>query len=129
MTVLSSNLPLTATANLNNDSANLTIKNFDQYYNTPIEIDNNSMIYITSFFEKRGFSPDSAETIGLIILSQAKKDNVNPSSVMDEIIKLDNVSISGLVGQILNYNRFNTSILGVYVTPSPADEIQRNILA
>ena len=120
---------MTATDNLNNDSANLTLKNFDQYYNTPIEIDNNSMIYITSFFEKRGFSPDSAETIGLIILSQAKKDNVNPSSVMDEIIKLDNVSISGLVGQILNYNRFNTSILGVYVTPSPADEIQRNILA
>ena len=129
MTDIYSNLPLTAQANLNNDSSNLTIKNFNQYYNNPIEIDNNSMIYITSFFEKRGFSPDSAETISLVILSQAKKDNVNPSSIMDEIKTLDNVSISGLVGQILNYNRFNTSILGVYVTPSPADEIQRNILA
>jgi capsule polysaccharide export protein KpsE/RkpR len=129
MTDLYSNLPLTTKANLDNDSANLTIKNFNQYYNNPIDIDNNSMIYITSFFEKRGFSPDSAETIALIILSQAKRDNVNPSSIMDEIKTLDNVSISGLVGQILNYNRFNTSILGVYVTPSPADEIQRNILA
>jgi hypothetical protein len=39
------------------------------------------------------------------------------------------VEISALVGEILNYNRFKTSSLGITRPPTPAEEIQRNIIA
>ena len=81
------------------------------------------------FFEKRGFSASSAESIALVILTQAKKDNFNPQKIIDSLSGLTSLEISGLVAEILNYNRFKTSSLGIYIAPTAADEIQRNILA
>ena len=121
-----SNLPIQQTTQ---DSADTTKKYFDQYFNAPIDIDNNFTLSIRAFFEKRGFSASSAESIALVILTQAKKDNFNPQQIVDSLTGLSNVEISGLVAEILNYNRFKTSSLGIYIAPSAADEIQRNILA
>lgn len=121
-----SNLPIQQSTS---DSSNATKKYFDQYFNTPVDIDNNFTVSITSFFEKRGFSASSAESISLVILTQAKKDNLNPQQIVDSLTGLTNVEISGLVAEILNYNRFKSSSLGIYIEPSAADEIQRNILA
>jgi hypothetical protein len=123
---LYSNLPIQQTTQ---DSADPTKKYFDQYFNAPVDIDNNFTISIKSFFEKRGFSTSSAESIALVILTQAKKDNFNPQQIIDSLSGLTNLEISGLVAEILNYNRFKTSSLGIYIAPSAADEIQRNILA
>jgi hypothetical protein len=121
-----SNLPIRQTTQ---DSADATKKYFNQYFNAPVEIDNNFTVSIKSFFEKRGFSASSAESIALVILTQAKKDNFNPQQIIDSLSGLSNVEISGIVAEILNYNRFKTSSLGIYIAPSAADEIQRNILA
>lgn len=120
------NLPIEQSTS---DSSNSTKKYFDQYFNTPVDIDNNFTVAITSFFEKRGFSSSSAESISLVILTQAKKDNLNPQQIVDSLSGLSNVEISGLVAEILNYNRFKSSSLGIYIEPSAADEVQRNILA
>ena len=70
----------------------------------------------------------AAQSVAMIILSQAKKDNLNPFDILDTLRGLSSVQISALVGEILNYNRFKTSSLGITLTPTPADEIQRNIL-
>jgi len=123
---LYSNLPIRQTTQ---DSADPTRKYFDQYFNAPVDIDNNFTISIVSFFEKRGFSTSSSESIALIILTQAKKDNFNPQKIIDTLSGLNNLEVSGLVAEILNYNRFKTSSLGIYIAPTAADEIQRNILA
>jgi hypothetical protein len=111
------------------DSSDNTAKFFDDFYNQPIDINNNVMLSIKAYFEKRGFDPSSAETTAIIIVSQAKKDNLNPMNILDTLQGLSDVDISGLVTEILNYYRFKTSNLGVYVTPNSSDEVQRNILA
>jgi hypothetical protein len=42
---------------------------------------------------------------------------------------LTDVEISGLITEILNYNRFKTSSLGTASPFTPAEEVARNIVA
>jgi hypothetical protein len=109
-------------------NSDLTVKVFDQYFQAPIDLNNNELIAMTGFFESRGFDKDSAESTALVILKQAKKDNYSPMQIMDTLTGLSNVEISGLVAEILNYNRFKTSSLGISQLYSPADDVVRNIL-
>jgi hypothetical protein len=109
-------------------NSNLTVKVFDQYFQAPIDLNNNELIAMIGFFETRGFDKDSAESTALVILKQAKKDKYNPMQIMDTLTGLSNVEISGLVAEILNYNRFKTSSLGISQLYSPADDVVRNIL-
>lgn len=109
-------------------SSDLSIKVFDQFYQAPIDLNNNELIAMVGFFESRGFGGDSAESTAIIILKQAKKDNYNAMQILNTLTGLSNVEISGLVAEILNYNRFKTSSLGVSQLYSPADEVVRNIL-
>jgi hypothetical protein len=122
-----SNLP-TGQAQESLDNASATKKYFDNYFNSPIELDNQSTEAIKAYFQKRGFSESSSESIALVILTQAKKDNLNANVIIDSLSGLIDVELSGLVAEILNYNRFKTSSLGIYLNPVAADEVQRNIL-
>ena len=109
-------------------NSDLTVKVFDQYFQAPIDLNNNELIAMVGFFESRGFGKDSAESTAITILKQAKKDNYSSMQIMDTLSGLSNVEISGLVAEILNYNRFKTSSLGVSQIYSPADDVVRNIL-
>jgi hypothetical protein len=109
-------------------NSDLTVKVFDQYFQAPIDLNNNELVAMTGFFESRGFGKDSAESTALVILKQAKKDNYNAMQIIDTLTGLSNVEISGLVAEILNYNRFKSSSLGISQLYSPADDIVRNIL-
>jgi predicted P-loop ATPase len=109
-------------------SSDLTVKVFDQYYQAPVDVNNNELTAMIGFFESRGFAKDSAESTAIVILKQAKKDKYNPMQILNTLSGLDNVEISGLVAEILNFNRFKTSSLGVSELYAPADVVVRNIL-
>ena len=115
--------------NNNPSSSNSTVQYFNDFYNMPVEIDNNSLLQMQAFFEKRGFDKTAAEFTAGVILSQAKFDNFNPNQILDTLEGLTDVQMGGLVAEVLNYNRFKTSALGIYQGPSISDEIQRNIIA
>jgi hypothetical protein len=110
-------------------SVSTTLKFFDQFYQVPIEIDGNSLVAVKGFFQSKGFGDSASETIAVTILSQAKRDKVNEFKILDTLIGLDQLQLSALVGEILNYNRFKTSSLGLTTGAIPANEIQRNIIA
>jgi len=110
------------------DSATLTRQYFDEYFDKPVQIDNNALILFKAHFEKRGFDKASAETISAVINIQAKQDGLNPMTILDTLLGLDNVEVNGLITQILNFNRFKSSALGIYVAPTSSDEAHRNIL-
>jgi hypothetical protein len=110
-------------------ASNQTVQTFDQYYSTPIYLNNNELIMMAGFFEKRGFDHNSAEATALVILQQAKKDGFSAMQVMDTLTGLAPVEISKLVAEILNYNRFKTSSLGTSQNYAPSEEIVRNIIA
>ena len=79
------------------------------------------------YFTNRDFGEVAAESIAVTIIRQAKQDNYNPMQILDTLKGLDNVQLSGLVSEILNYNRFKSSSLGYADRPQPHPEIQRNI--
>jgi hypothetical protein len=120
----SNNIPQERTAS----SSDPTVLVFDQYYQPTINLNNDELIVMTGFFQKRGFDDVAAESTAITILKQAKKDNYNPMEIMGTLKGLTNVAISGLVAEILNYNRFKTSLIGVTQKYLPSDEVARNIL-
>lgn len=109
-------------------SSDATVKVFNQYFQAPVDLNNNELIAMTGFFQKRGFGAVAAESTALTVLTQAKKDGYNAMQIMDTLTGLTNVEISGLVAEILNYNRFKTSLIGVSQKYTPSDEVLRNVL-
>jgi len=110
-------------------SSDGTTKFFDSFYQVPVEINNTTLTAIKGFFETKGYGSDAAESVAVIITVQAKRDNLNPFQILDTLTGLNNVQLSALVGEILNFNRFKTSNLGVDLIAFPSDEPRRNILA
>lgn len=110
-------------------SSDKTIQVFNQYNSKPLELNSTSLTAMTGFLETRGFGSESAETIAVTILRQAKADNYNPFTILETMKGLNNAELSGLVGEILNFNRLKTSTMGTIQSITPVEEIKRNILA
>lgn len=109
-------------------SSNQTVQAFDNYYSAPIELNASVVAAMTGYFTNRGFGEVSAESIAVTIIKQAKKDNYNPMQILDTLKGLNDVELSGLVSEILNYNRFKSSSLGYAQTFQTNPEIARNII-
>ena len=118
-----SNLPAAAVPDTSS-----TVQAFDNYQSQPIELSSAVLAAMTAFFTKRGFGEVAAESITVTVMTQAKQDGYNPMQILDTLKGLSNVELSGLVSEILNYNRFKSSSLGYAQTIKPNAEIQRWIL-
>ena len=70
----------------------------------------------------------SAENTAITILKQAKKDGYKALEILDTLKGLSAVELNGLITEIVNYNRFKTSLIGTAQVISPLEEINRNIL-
>ena len=110
-------------------SQNSTVQAFDSLTSAPLELNSSVLAAMTAYFSSRGFGDVAAESISITIIRQAKKDSYNPIQILDTLKGLDDVQLSGLVSEILNYNRFKTSSLGYAQKFQTNSEIQRNILA
>lgn len=118
-----SNLPLST------DNNEATIQAFDSYFSIPIEINATAYAAMVGYFTSKNFEQVASESISTIIMRQAKQDGYNPMKILDSLRGLSDVELSGLVAEILNYNRLSTSSLGVAKPFKTNPEIQRNIIA
>jgi len=98
------------------------------FYSKPIEFSSTVLAAMKSYFVNREFGDVAAESIAITIMTQAQQDGYNPMQILDTLRGLDKVELSGLVSEILNYNRFKTSSLGYAQTFRPNSEVQRNII-
>jgi len=121
---LYSNLPPAATPT---DATN-TVHLMNSYYDASIEMNSTVLAAMKSYFIGRGFAEVAAESITLTIMTQARADGYNPMQILDTLRGLSNVDLSGLVSEILNYNRFKSSSLGYASGFTPNQEVQRNII-
>jgi len=85
-----------------------------------------------AFFENRDYDRQASESIAYVLMRQAKIDDVNVFKILDTLLaqsSKDPVTLNNLVGEILNLNRFKTSILG-YKSPGPQNTLaKRNVKA
>lgn len=115
-----SNLPSSKTANE-------MVQVQDSLYTRPFELEVSTLNSMKGFFESKSFDPNAAESIAVIIMKQARIDGYNPMKILDTLRGLNEVEISALVSEILNYNRIKTSFLGYARQFNPNVEVIRNI--
>jgi hypothetical protein len=113
----------------NNKNKSSTVDKFEKYQSIPMGIDPAVYAAAVGFFTSRGFDNTAAEMISEVIIMQAKQDGYNPMKILDTLRGLEDVDISGLVAEVLNYNRFKTSSLGYAAKRQINPEIERNIMA
>ena len=110
-------------------SSDATNKNFDQYNDIPVQLEQNTLTAMKGLLTNRGFGEDSAESIAITIMIQAKRDNYNPMTILDSMKTLSDTDQSQLISEILNFNRLKTSVLGSVQKITPVDNVKRNIIA
>lgn len=118
----------TYTTPSNPDSADKVKQFFDRYYETPVNYNANEVDAVIGYFLKRGFDEIAATNTSVVLLQQAKLDQVNVYKLIDTLKGISDVQLSNIVTQILNDNRNKTSSLGYKVAPQGALLEQRNII-
>ena len=101
---------------------------YNKYFTEKISVSSNKIDAVVGFFEKRGFDDISAANVATVLIQQSIIDNVEIFTLLDTLKGLDDVQISGLVAEVLNYNRSKNSIIGFKVDTANRVEL-RNIVA
>jgi len=103
-----SSLPQT----LNPDSAAKVKTFFDKFYQPSQSFSAADIDAVIGYFLKRGFERVSATSTANVLLGQAKSDGINVQKLLDTLEGIDDVTLSNVVGRILNTNRDKSSQLG-----------------
>ena len=101
---------------------------FDKFFQKEIAFPSNEIDATVGFFLKRGFDQDSARSTAIVILNQAKIDNVPTFQLLDSLKSLTDVQLSQIVAQVLNGYREKISLLGYRIANLADTYESRNIL-
>ena len=101
---------------------------FDKFYQHQVSFPSNQIDAVVGFFLKNGFDLESGRSTGIVLLNQARADNVNVFELIDTLKTLTDVQLSQVVAQVLNAYREKVSLLGYRVAPLVDTYESRNIL-
>jgi len=101
---------------------------FNSYFTEKLSFPSNEVDAVIGFFEKRGFEKSGAISTATVLLNQAKIDNVKVFELLDTLKGLDNIQLSSVVTEILNYNRLRSSTLGFKLTTTVNTAEKRNVV-
>ena len=93
-----------------------------------LEFPSNEFDAVIGFFTKRGFDKTSAISVGQSLLKQAKLDNVKTFELLDTLKGLQEVQLSRVVTEVLNFQRNKGSTLGFKVDTEIEYFEKRNIV-
>jgi hypothetical protein len=119
------NLPKVTTSN---DSADQVKNFFDRYFQHQVTFPSNQIDAVLGYFLKRGFQEEAAKSTSIVLLNQARIDNIPVFQLLDTLKGLTDVQLSQVVAQVLNAYREKTSLLGYRVAPLTDSFENRNIL-
>ena len=120
---INTNFPVETT-----DSADSVKTFFNSYFTEPITLSSNDVDSVIGFFQKRGFEDAAAISTAIVLLQQAKLDNVKIFELLDTLKGLSDLQISSVIAEILNYNRQKTSSLGYKQTSQVNLTEKRNVI-
>ena len=112
----------------NKDTADEVKQFLSRYFTSSISYPSNQVDAVIGFFENRGFDKVSAQTIGTVLMQQARLDDVNVFELIDTLKGLDSLQLSSIVTEVLNYNRSKISTLGYKIDTSTDKLETRNVL-
>ena len=98
-------------------------------YEKPFALETNTFNLMKGFFEGKGFDRLAADILATTFMKQAAKDGYNALDVLGTLKTMDSFKLSGVINEILNYNRYKTSYLGTTSGTQAFTPIARNIVA
>lgn len=101
---------------------------FDKFFVNQISFPSNQIDAVVGFFLKRNFDIESARSTSIVLLNQARIDNVNVFELVDTLKTLTDVQLSQVVAQVLNAYREKVSLLGYRIAPMTDTYESRNIV-
>jgi hypothetical protein len=101
---------------------------FDRYFTKPLTISSNDLDSVVGYFESKGFEKAAATSVSVVLLEQAKLDNVKIFKLLETLKGLDDIQLSVVVAEVLNYNRQKSSIIGFKRDVQPNKIESRNII-
>ena len=122
-----SNLPQEQTQHGNGNNQEVRAL-FDKFFLHQITFPSNQIDAVLGFFLKRGFDDEAARSTGIVLLNQARLDNVNVFELIDTLKGLTDVQLAKVVTEVLNSYREQTSTLGYKVMSLVETYESRNIL-
>lgn len=110
------------------DSSQEVKQFFDKFFAQQVSFPSNQIDAVVGFFLKRDFDVESSRSTAIVLLNQARVDNVNVFELLDTLKTLTDVQLSQVVAQVLNAYREKVSLLGYRVAPLVDKYESRNIL-
>tara|TARA_B110000503_G_scaffold86895_1_gene132171 strand:- start:1314 stop:1787 length:474 start_codon:yes stop_codon:yes gene_type:complete len=101
---------------------------FDRYYTKSINFADNDLNSVVGFFENKGFDKNSAIAVSITLLAQAKLDNIKIYKLLDTLKNYQDMQLTAVVAEVLNYNRKRTSAVGFKRTSFDNKTEKRNII-
>lgn len=120
---MASNLPPSTTS----DSAEEVRNFFDKYFLHQITFPTNQIDAVVGFFLKRGFDDIAARSTSIVLLNQARIENVSPFKLVDTLKGLTRTQLSNVVTEVLNVYRDRSSSLGFKTITTAETAESRNI--
>jgi hypothetical protein len=114
-------------AEIDNDSSTEVKQFFNRYFTEQLTFPANQIDAVVGFFMKRGFSEQSAKSTGIVLMSQARLENVNIFQLLDTLKNLNSAQLSSVVTQVMNSSREKISILGYKILAVEETAESRNI--
>jgi hypothetical protein len=102
---------------------------YSNTYEKPLELETNTFNLMKGFFESRGFDKLASDTLATTFIRQAATDGYNPMDVLGTLKTMESFKLTGIINEILNYNRYKTSYLGTTSGITAFTPIARNIVA
>lgn len=115
--------------NIPSNNPNPIATAYSNAYEKPLALETNTYNLMKGFFEGKGFDKLASDILATTFIKQSVADGYNALDVLGTLKTMDNFKLTGVVNEILNYNRFKTSYLGTTSGVIPFEPISRNIVA
>lgn len=110
-------------------SSEVEIKQFfDKFFVNTISFPSDEIDAVVGFFQRRDFDLVSARATAIVLLNQAKADNVNVFVLLDTLKTYPTLQLNQIVAQIINAYREKTSLIGYRVSYIDNVYESRNVL-
>lgn len=101
---------------------------FDKFFTHEVTFPAGEIDAAVGFFLKKGFEQDAARSTAIVLLNQARLDNVSTFKLLDTLKVLTDMQLSQIVAQVLNAYRDKVSILGYRIESTANTYESRNVL-
>lgn len=112
---------------VNNDSADQVKSFFDRYFQHQVTFPSNQIDAVLGYFLKRGFQEEAAKSTSIVLLNQARIDNIPVFQLVDTLKGLTDAQLSEVVTEVLNIYREKSSTLGFKIIQTEETIESRNI--